>query len=144
MHHTCPGLPTDVQWYIGNPKLCCFGRTGVVPKYPICYTLSPLSIPSHCTTGWNGRTGIVPKCPHCPFHPTVPWNGMDGLGSYQSVPFVHPVPTVHPIPLYQGWDGQTGIVPKCPIGVPTVHPIQSYFTMGRNRQIGIVPNCRIE
>ena len=70
--HTCPGLPTNIQWYIGNPKLCCFGRT----ECPTCYTLS-IPIPSHCTMGWSGQTGIVPKCPtipHCPSHPTVLWD----------------------------------------------------------------------
>ena len=69
--HTCLGLPTNVQWYSGNPKLCCFGQT----ECPTCYTLS---IPSH---------------------PTVLWDGVDRLGSYQSV---QPVLTVYPIPLYYG------------------------------------------
>ena len=96
--HTCPGLPTNVQRCIGNPKLCCFGWT----ECPTCYTLSidprpshptvpgdgvdrctkvshlsSLSIPSHCTMGWSGQTGIVPRCPtcpHCPSHPTIPWD----------------------------------------------------------------------
>ena len=46
-----------------------------------------------------------------PVHPrpTVPWDGVDRLGSYQSV---SPVLTVHPIPLYHEMEWTD--VPKCP------------------------------
>ena len=61
-----------------------------VPKCPTCYTLPPLSIPP-----WDGmdRLGlyqsvpVVTPYPHCPSRPTAPWEGIDRLGSYQSVQF---------------------------------------------------------
>ena len=81
-------------------------RTGIIPKCPICYTVYPIP-------GLNGRSGTVPKCPicvHCPSHLTVPWEGMDGLGSYQSVPFATPCPHC---PSHPTVNGQMKVVPKC-------------------------------
>ena len=133
---TCPGLPTDVQWYcFGNgsahsisfctencPKQSTFmmnGQTVVAPKCPTCYTLSSLSIPSHCTMGWNGQTRIHTKvyvplatpCPHCPSHPTVPWDGMDRLGYILKCPICYTLPPVSiPSHCTMGWNGQIGTV----------------------------------
>ena len=85
--------------YIGNPKLCCFGWTGIVPKCPTCYTLSSLSIPPHCTMGENGRTGIHTKVSHWLHlvHPTPLHHGKDcdrtKVSHLQN--FVHPIPSHH-------------------------------------------------
>ena len=107
---TCPGLPTDVQWYIGNPKLCCFGN-GSVHSISFCTENCPKqstfmmnnhrkewtdqgctkvphllhsvptvhSIPLYHGTKWTDWDTYqsVPSatpCPHCPSHPTVPWD----------------------------------------------------------------------
>ena len=71
--HTCPGLPTNAQWYMHwESHTVLFGWT----ECPTCYTLS-IPIPSYCTMGWSRQTGIVPKCPSCPHcasHPTVLWD----------------------------------------------------------------------
>ena len=67
------------------------GHTGNVPVGPTLCSLFLLSIPSHCTMGRNGHTGNVQSalplalCSYCPSHPTVPREGMDTLGMYQSV-----------------------------------------------------------
>ena len=90
--HTCPGLPTDFQWYIGNPKMLCFGISVCQVSHSALSVMSYCS--SHPTVPWDGIDGLgsyqsVPLstlCPYCPSHPTVQWEGMDGLGSYQSVP----------------------------------------------------------
>ena len=99
----CPVIPTDIHWDLELPLYypipCCYGakrpycpfhptvpcgRTGIVAKCPICYTLS---LPSHCTMRRNGQTGIVPKCPTCytlsplsiPSHCTMGGNGRTGI-----------------------------------------------------------------
>ena len=108
-------LPTDIQWYIENPKMFSFGISVCQVYIPSHSTLrdcpkpSPLqgeTFPtvlweglthwvlyvSHCTNGGNRWTGIIPIHPHlfccvyCPSHPTVPLLQMDRLGSYQGIP----------------------------------------------------------
>ena len=98
--HTCPELPTDIQWYIGNPKLYC-------RSVPNNADTSGLYYSSHCP---------ISHCLQGSSHLIVPWEGLDRLELYQSVPF----PTayrVHPIPLYHGRDltdrGCTKVSPLC-------------------------------
>ena len=88
--HPIPMYPMPLYpiWYsrslLSIPSHCTMGRngqTGIIPKCPTCYTLYLLSIPSHCTMGRNGRTGIIPRCPTCTPCPYCP---------------------SHPIPLYHG------------------------------------------
>ena len=146
--HLCPHCPS-------HPTSPCDGidRLGSYQSVPFA-TPCP-NCPSYPTVPWEGmdRLGsyqsvpfVIPY-PHCPSHPTVPWDGMDRLGSYQSVPFVSPLSI--PCHFTMGWNGRTGIIPKCPIcytlsqlyhgmgwmdwdhtkvshllhSVPTVHPI---------------------
>ena len=86
-------------------------RTGIIPKCPICYTVYPIP-------GLNGRSGTVPKCPicvHCPSHPTVPWDEMDGLGYMPKCPICYTLSQLSiPSHCTMGQNGQNGIVPKCP------------------------------
>ena len=124
--HTCPELPTDVQWYIGNPKLYCRsvpnnGDTSGLyysSQYPISHRLQGSS------------------------HLIVPWEGLDRLELCQSVPF----PTanrVHPIPLYHGRDwterGCTKVSPLC--CALYLRSIPSHCTMGETGRTGVVPKC---
>ena len=108
---------------------------GCTKVSPLCYALYLLSIPSHCTMGGTGQTGVVPKCPishrlQGSSHPTVPWEGLDGQGLYQSVPFAMPCTYCpsHPTVPCEGLDGQ-GLyqsVPPLLCPVPTVHPVPLY------------------
>ena len=111
IEHTCPGLPTDVQWYIPN----CAVLDGLGS-----YQSAPLATP----------------CPHCPSHPTVPW---EGLGSYQSVPLAKLCPSHH-IPSHPTvpWELRNRQIPKCPTRYTLSIP--SHFTMGRNGQMRVVPD----
>ena len=63
--HSCPVLPTDVQWDLKFPShrgdLCM--RIGYTENVPVCTTLSALFLLS------------IP----------VPWEGMDTLGMYPCV-----------------------------------------------------------
>ena len=106
-------------------------------------------------------------CTYCPSHLTVPWEGLDGQGLYQSVPFAMPytycpshltvpweglglyklshlpplAPTVHPI---LGRNGRTGIVPKCPLCYALyLLSIPSHCTMGGTGRTRVVPKCPI-
>ena len=135
--HTCPGLPTDIQWYIGNPKLHFI---------PICF--APYC-PSHPTVPWDGMDRLelyqsvlfATTCSYSPSHPIAPWEGLGRLGLYQTVPF----PTTCPYPWFipshctMGGDGQTGIIPKCPICYALyLLSIPSHCTMGGTGQTRVV------
>ena len=91
-----------------------------------CPTVHPIPL---YHMGQNGQTGIVPSVPfampcsyllsiptYCPFHPTVTWEEMDGLGSYPMCPIWYAwslLSTSSHCTI--GGNGQTGIVPKCAI-----------------------------
>ena len=105
---------------------------GCTKVSPFCYALYLLlSIPSHCTMGGTGQTGVVPKCPpfampctYCPSHPTVPWEGLDRQGLYQSVPFAMPYTYCpsHPIVPWEGLDRQ-GLYQSVPFGACPETPL---------------------
>ena len=93
----CPVMPTDVHWDLGLPLY-----------YPIscCHCAKRPYCPSHPTVLWDEMDGLgsyqgVPlatPCPYCPSHPTVPWDRVDGLGSYQSIPLATLCPYCMSIP----------------------------------------------
>ena len=116
LSHLPPLAPTV------HPILGRNGRTGIVPKCPLCYALYLLSIPSHCTMGRTGQTGVIPKCPLCyalyllsiPSHCTM------------------------------GGTGRTGVVPKCPLCYALyLLSIPSHCTMGGTGRTRVVPKCPI-
>ena len=79
-------------------------------------------------TDWNHTT-----CPYGSSHPTVSWEGMDGLESSQSVPFAMfcTYCPSHPIVPWEGLDGQTRVVPTCSICYALyLLSTQSHCTMG--------------
>ena len=60
--HTSSQIPLSLGW---------IGQFGNIPKHPMQYALSLLSIPSQCTMGWIGQNGDVPRASHAVC--TIPW-----------------------------------------------------------------------
>ena len=93
-------------------NICPMVRTSGIPN---CAVLDGL--------GLSQSVPLATPCPHCPSHPTVPWERMDGLGYIPKCPIGYTLS----IPPHCTM-GKIVIVPKCPtcktLSIP-FHPITS-------------------
>ena len=129
--HTCPALPTNVHWYIRNPKcpnvvldsMGCPNVSCIVPcsvPNPMCPSCPIVPL------GGNGTGWDVPPCTmQCtqshvsiPSHCTI-GKGWDRMGYPTMYHAVCPIPCVHPVPLYH-WEGMgpNGMSHHVPCSVP--------------------------
>ena len=127
--HTCPALPTNVHWYIRNPKCpnVVFGQYGMSQCLVHCTmqcAQSHVSIPSRCTIG----------------------KGWDRMGCHTMYHAVCPIPCVHPVPLYH-WEGMgpNGMSHHVPCSVPNpMCPSRPIVPLGGDGTKWDVPPCTMQ
>ena len=96
-----------------------------IPSHPIMYPNVP-------GTEWEHPKLYHPPClnSYCPFHPNVPWEGRDEVGTSQTVPPLMPAFLLSiPSQCTIGRKGWSGNIPNCTTPyacIPTVHPIPMY------------------
>ena len=133
--HTCPGLPTDIQQFIGNPKMFSFEISVCLACIPSSSTLRNGPKPSPLQGETVGLLKTLGTVPNQSPHPTVPWEGLTHEVLYVS----------H---CTNGGNRWTGIIPihphlfcclYCP-SHPTV-PLLQMDRLGSYQGIPLAPLC---